>query len=302
MRLFIWPMLLALAAPLAGADNAAQPLSAAPDPLYTTIATLDSTVFDAYNACDLNKFGAFFVPDVEFYHDHGGVTWTRQKVLDNTRKYICGKVRRELVEGTLEVYPIKGYGAVEIGEHRFCQTGTNQCEGLARFAMVWHQQGSAWRMTRVLSYDHHAAPVVTADAAGQPVAAAADPLFDTVASLDGELFGAYNDCDLKKFGSLVAKDVEFYHDRGGLMRSRQKLVDSVKKNICGSVHRQLVAGTLEVFPIKDFGAIETGDHRFCELATGRCDGLAKFIHIWRNDNGTWQLTRVISYDHHLAPQ
>jgi hypothetical protein len=35
------------------------------------------------------------------------------------RKNICGKVTRELVKGSIEVYPIKDYGAVEIGLHKF---------------------------------------------------------------------------------------------------------------------------------------------------------------------------------------
>ena len=31
---------------------------------------------------------------VEFYHDTGGVTWTRQDMIANTEKYVCGKFRR----------------------------------------------------------------------------------------------------------------------------------------------------------------------------------------------------------------
>lgn len=158
MRLHKWPvLLLLLAAPLAGADAAAQPAASTADALTGTIAALDQAVFDAYNRCDLKKFGGYFVADVEFYHDHGGVTWSRREMVDNTRKYICGKVRRELVPGTLEVYPIKDFGAIEIGTHRFCELATDKCKGIARFTMIWRQQGKAWKITRVLSYDHRAA-------------------------------------------------------------------------------------------------------------------------------------------------
>jgi hypothetical protein len=45
---------------------------------------------------------------------------------------------------------------------------------------------------------------------------APDDLFRTVAFLDAALFDAYNKCDLAKFSSLLADDVEFYHDKGGL--------------------------------------------------------------------------------------
>ncbi|GAB3255963.1 nuclear transport factor 2 family protein [Chitinimonas naiadis] len=126
------------------------------DALFGTMAALDQQLFDAYNRCDLDRFTDLFVPDVEFYHDQGGVTRTRDEVVANTKKYICGKVRRELVAGTLEVYPIKDYGAVEVGEHRFCELASGKCEGIAKFVMVWQNNDGTWRVTRVLSFGHRA--------------------------------------------------------------------------------------------------------------------------------------------------
>jgi hypothetical protein len=43
-------------------------------------------------------------------------------------------------------------------------------------------------------------------------AAAPEALFQAIPSLDMQLFDAYNHCDLEKFGSLLADDLEFYHD------------------------------------------------------------------------------------------
>src|SRR6202043_87761 len=91
---------------------------------------------------------------------------------------------------------------------------------------------------------------------------APDPLFQTIQSLDAQLFDAYNHCDLEKFGSLLADDLEFYHDAGGFSRSRQTTIEGVKNNICGKVTRELVPGTLEVYPIANYGAVEIGVHRF----------------------------------------
>src|ERR1700686_1470068 len=54
-----------------------------------------------------------------------------------------------------------------------------------------------------------------------------------VTALDAALFDAYNRCDLEKFASFIADDVEFYHDQGGVTFGRAALTDSVKKNICG---------------------------------------------------------------------
>jgi uncharacterized protein (TIGR02246 family) len=125
--------------------------------LKERVARLDRTLFEAYNKCDLDKFAELFAPDVEFYHDKGGVTRTRQEVVDNTRKYICGKVRRELIAGTLEAYPVKDYGAIATGEHRFCEIATGKCEGIAKFVLVWRNDAGAWTLTRVLSFGHRPA-------------------------------------------------------------------------------------------------------------------------------------------------
>src|SRR4051812_10074242 len=76
-------------------------------------AALDTALFDSYNKCDLEKFASFFVNDVEFYHDQGGVTLGRAALTDSVKKNICGKVTRELVPGSLKVFYMKGYGLLE---------------------------------------------------------------------------------------------------------------------------------------------------------------------------------------------
>jgi uncharacterized protein (TIGR02246 family) len=127
--------------------------------LDKAVTALDSALFDAYNRCDLEKFSSFFVEDVEFYHDQGGVTLGRQNLADSVKKNICGKVTRELVPGTLQVYYMKGYGAVEMGVHRFHHLGHEDTEGVGegRFVHLWQYKDGAWKITRVISYDHHSA-------------------------------------------------------------------------------------------------------------------------------------------------
>jgi hypothetical protein len=140
----------------------AQSAPAAPqDELFRTIASLDGEVFDAFNRCDLEKFGSFFTDALEFYHDNGGLTDTsRQSLVASVKENICGKVYRVLVPGTLEVYPMHGYGAVEIGVHRFYHPGRDREEsvGEAKFVHLWQEKDGAWKITRVISYDHHALP------------------------------------------------------------------------------------------------------------------------------------------------
>jgi len=130
--------------------------------LFDIVSTLDAAVFDSFNNCgspeQLERYASYFAPDVEFYHDTGGVTWTRQDMLANTQKYACGKFRRELVPGSLKVFPIKDFGALAQGEHRFCQFESGDCEGMAEYMMLWRKQSDDWRITRVFSYGHRPAP------------------------------------------------------------------------------------------------------------------------------------------------
>jgi len=127
--------------------------------LDKVIASLDAALFDSYNRCDLEKFATFFADDVEFYHDQGGVTLGKEKLTESVKNNICGKVTRELVPGTLRVHPMKGYGAVEMGVHRFHHPGHEDTEsvGEGKFIHLWQYKDGAWKITRVISYDHHAA-------------------------------------------------------------------------------------------------------------------------------------------------
>jgi len=125
-----------------------------------------------------------------------------------------------------------------------------------------------------------------------------DSLFLTIKSLDAKLFNAYNHCDLATLGAMVSDDLEFYHDQTGLSVGRAPFLAAIKQNICGKVERELLPETLEVYPLKGYGAVETGIHRFHHPGHPE-DGIgdAKFITLWQNKDGSWKVTRVISYQH-----
>jgi hypothetical protein len=129
-----------------------------------------------------------------------------------------------------------------------------------------------------------------------------EELTQAVTRLDKELFDAYNTCNIEKLGTMVADDLEFYHDKTGLAVGKQPFLDAIKNNICGKVTRQLVAGTLEVYPIHGYGAVEIGVHRFYHPGTQDHDvvGEAKFVTLWQYKDGAWKITRAISYDHEVA--
>jgi len=146
------------AAPAASPAAATAVTSAADKALHDTIAGLDTQVFDAFNRCtdpkQLKRYSDYFSSDVEFYHDIGGVSWTRESMIAQTRAGACGKIRRELIPGTVKVRAIKNYGALETGQHRFCQVKTGQCDGISDFLLIWRQQADHWEVGRVISYGH----------------------------------------------------------------------------------------------------------------------------------------------------
>src|SRR6185295_11882002 len=86
--------------------------------------------------------------------------------------------------------------------------------------------------------------------------------YDSIVHLDSIFFEAYNNCRLGKMDSLISEDVEFFHDRGGLTTSKKELIEALKKNICGKVTRELLKGSIEVYEIPGYGAIEMGFHGF----------------------------------------
>ena len=120
-------------------------------------------------------------------------------------------------------------------------------------------------------------------------------LYETIVLMDRKFFDAYNNCDLKKQASIYSDSIEFYHDQGGLMTSKQDILDGTEKNICGKVTRELVKGSIEVYPIKDYGAVEIGLHKFHNnQETDTPSHPSKFIIMWQNVNDDWIITKVIS--------
>src|SRR5580692_2260242 len=120
-------------------------------------------------------------------------------------------------------------------------------------------------------------------------------LYNTIVQMDSIYFSAYNACDMDKQAAIYADSIEFYHDGSGLQTSKKMLLAAIKENICGKVTRVLVKGSIEVYQIPNFGAVEIGLHRFINHAEN--DHLSrpdKFIVIWRHKNDQWQITRVVS--------
>lgn len=138
--------------------------------LFKILKHNDSLLFDrGFNNCELEAFIHLLSEDLEFYHDQGGVTTTKDQFVEQYKKGICGnpnyRSRRELIPGSLEVFPMynngKLYGALQKGIHRFFEKPKDKPEipgSTARFTHLWILDGEQWMLTRVLSYDHEMKP------------------------------------------------------------------------------------------------------------------------------------------------
>lgn len=142
-----------------GTARAAAPAAAIPtDPaaLRALVLDLDRRMFAAYDAHDVDALMAFFAPDLEFFHDTGGlldhaaVRAGFANVFSNNRD-----IRRELIPDSTVVHPIAGYGALQFGRHRFCHTENGRLDcGTFGFVQVWRLKDGRWQVARELSFGH----------------------------------------------------------------------------------------------------------------------------------------------------
>ena len=134
-------------------------LSAQNVPLFDEIARMDSLLFEAFNHCEAEKFRAFLTDDNEFYHDKGGLADLQATMKSYQRN--CDddteSTRRTLVKGSMEVFPVPGFGAMQLGSHQFWVTPKGEKEyagGIYRFLNVWKKTDDGWKLARIMSFDH----------------------------------------------------------------------------------------------------------------------------------------------------
>jgi hypothetical protein len=140
----------------------------------------------------------------------------------------------------------------------------------------------------------------------------ADDEMKEVLALDSTFWQHYNNCNIDAMRSFFTDDIEFYHDKGGILNGLDNVLATSKRNLCSNdnfrLRREMVAGSEKVFPMKDgeklYGAILSGQHVFYILEKGkepRLDGLARFTHLLLKTESGWKMSRVLSYDHGPAP-
>ncbi len=136
--------------------------------LEKIIAERDATLFGVmFDRCEPDALADLVTADMEFYHDKGGRMGPRGPFVEDYRRSCQAKLapdawrsRRELVAGSMKVYPVPGFGAVEEGTHLFYErkgAGPESLVGRARFSLLWKlDPDGRWRMSRAFSIDHAA--------------------------------------------------------------------------------------------------------------------------------------------------
>lgn len=122
--------------------------------LREAVTRMDRHLSDAFNAHNADRLMAMATNNLEFYDENGGLK-DFQQCFEEFRAIFAGagNVRRELIEGTVEVYPINGYGALELGQNRLCysENGKEECH-VSKFAFIWQKENDSWKLSRIMSY------------------------------------------------------------------------------------------------------------------------------------------------------
>ena len=119
--------------------------------LYKEIEQMDTIMFEAFNKKEFDKFKSLFTEDLEWFQDNGGLL-TYETVFTNFSNMFKNenKLTRKLVKGSLEVHPIKDYGAIEIGVHEFRHVENGKEEiGTFKFLMIWHKKDNQWKRKNI---------------------------------------------------------------------------------------------------------------------------------------------------------
>jgi len=149
-------LVLIIIAVLVGIFTSAQAQIDETSQMFVTLESKDSLLFEVgFNQCDMSQFEQLVGKNFEFYHDISGVNRSKAEFMATMRDGLCqsgeNPTRRELVKGSLEVFPLYHdsnlYGAIQRGIHRFG-------ESTARFTHLWLLEENEWKLARVLSFDH----------------------------------------------------------------------------------------------------------------------------------------------------
>ena len=135
--------------------------------LYHLLKEKDSIMFElSYNQLDTSILEELATDDIEFYHDQGGATYTKEDFINGMKGLgtLSYKARRVLIPNSTKVFPMykngKLYAALLEGAHAFYAKEPNDkpeyLTSTAKYTTLWVLMEGEWKMSRIYSYDHQA--------------------------------------------------------------------------------------------------------------------------------------------------
>src|SRR5262245_28725507 len=131
-------------------------------------------------------------------------------------------------------------------------------------------------------------------------------LVDVITELDRKLETAYSTCDLDTFLSMMAPDVENYHDEVGRVVGREGAKKILVEGVCELLkngiqpRNELIAGSLEVYRMANFGALEFAGYTFWLRRPGEQEAKVSTLRtmtLWERRDGVWMVARHVTYAH-----
>lgn len=155
-----------------------------------------------------------------------------------------------------------------------------------------HAFGAGKNQSEHADLDLQAAPALLAHA----------ELLAEIRDVDRQVFEAYQDCDISRYGTFLSDDLEFYQDDLGV-RNRSQLLASMRGRCAEGIRllRRLDERTLVINAVPGFDAVEAGTHKIYSVhgdGSEHLDATAQFTQVWTKKTGHWQLLRVVTFDHH----
>jgi ketosteroid isomerase-like protein len=123
-----------------------------------------------------------------------------------------------------------------------------------------------------------------------------------ITAADAQAFAAYESCNAGQYLASFSPDLEFYQDNQPV-KNRQEIINSLNGRCAeGLVYRrELDQSSLIINSAPPYDAIEAGVQRIYSKqpdGSEHLEATVRFTMVWSKKTGTWQLLRVVSYDHH----
>ena len=279
-------------------NNAYAQQSITANELNHQIIALDKDLYSQTVACNKSEPPAIYDKSVEIYDGKNGLLSLTD--LYNSKYFeTCDKYKVEPTLESLAVYPLNNFGAILTGKqsHQKKQGASFKTTSTNQYIHVYKYEQNEWKISRVFTYD--SIPVKSMSQRLKD-----EGLYNQIYELDKAVFGSFNTCDMELHKTFFTDDLEFYHDKVGLTSSLKSFIENTEKYVCGKgrakMRRELVAGSLIVYPMNNYGAISIGEHRFYQSDLGQKERLtevAKFVCVWKKVGDQWKMSRTLSYDH-----